>query len=94
MKEYAYEVRLRVVVRVRASNEDHARQVVKSILSPPNGVEIGLANQNNAAIGRIATVTAVDFVQKGAARRATGDLSESPAVAVTLDAPKPACPPA
>jgi hypothetical protein len=87
MKEYVFEVRLRAVVRVRASNEDHARKVVKSVLSPPNDAEIGLANQNNAVLGRIATVTAVDFVQKGTARQAKDDRSESASHRVNVARP-------
>jgi hypothetical protein len=58
MNEYVFEVRLRAVVRVRASDEGVARKVVSSVLSAPGSVEINLANENNAG----ATVTEVDFV--------------------------------
>jgi hypothetical protein len=68
MNEYAFEVRLRAVVRVRAANEDVARQVVHTVLGAPGALEIELANQNNAAVGRAATVTAVDIVQDNDAR--------------------------
>ena len=64
MNEYVYEVRIRAVVRVRAADEDVARKVVPTVLGSPGTVEIELANQNNAAIGRTATVTDVDFVQE------------------------------
>jgi hypothetical protein len=63
MSEYVFEVRLRAVVRVRASNEEVAREVVPSVLGPPGGLEIGLANENNAAVGWSATVTEVAFTQ-------------------------------
>jgi hypothetical protein len=65
MNEYVFEVRLRAVVRVRARNEEVAREVVPSALGPPSSLEIGLANQNNAAVGWSATVTEVDFTQEG-----------------------------
>jgi hypothetical protein len=61
MNEYAFEVRLRAVVRVRADSKDEATKVVESVLGSPGSTEIFLANQNNAAVGRTATVTAVDF---------------------------------
>ena len=68
MNEYAFEVTLRAVVRVQASNEDLARKVVPSVLGAPGSVEIGLANRNNAAIGWLATVTGVDFVHYSRAK--------------------------
>ena len=68
MNEYAFEVRLRAVVRVRADSKDEATKVVKSVVGPPGSTEIGLANQNNAAAGRTATVTAVDFQHTSDAR--------------------------
>jgi hypothetical protein len=64
MNEYVFEVRLRAVVRVRARNEEVAREVLPSALGPPGSLEIGLANQNNAAVGWSATVTEVDFTQE------------------------------
>jgi hypothetical protein len=64
MSEYVFEVRLRAVVRVRASNEEVAREVVPSVLGPPGGLEIVLANENNAAVGWSATVAEVDFTQE------------------------------
>jgi hypothetical protein len=69
MNEYAFEVRLRAVVRVRAENEELACKVVPSVLGSPGSVEIGLANQNNAAIGNTSTVTDVEFYQEGRATR-------------------------
>jgi hypothetical protein len=35
MREYAFEVRLRAVVRVRADSKDEATKVVESVLGPP-----------------------------------------------------------
>jgi spore coat polysaccharide biosynthesis protein SpsF (cytidylyltransferase family) len=68
MNEYSFEVGVRAVVRVQASNPDVARQAVESVLRAPGNQEIELANQNNLAKGRNATVTAVDFVQKTSAK--------------------------
>ena len=68
MNEYAFEVRLRAVVRVRADSKDEATKVVESVLGAPSSTEIVLANQNNAAVGRTATVTAVDFQHSSAPR--------------------------
>ena len=66
MIEYAFEVRLRAVVRVRAENEELACKVVPSVLGSPGSVEIGLANQNNnAALGNMSIVTDVEFYQEG-----------------------------
>jgi hypothetical protein len=64
MNEYVFEVKLRAVVRVRATEEHVARKVVSSVLGSPGSLEIELANQNNAAVGRPATVTDVDFLQE------------------------------
>jgi hypothetical protein len=64
MTEYSFEVGVRAVVRVQASDPDVARKVVESVLGAPGSQEIELANRNNQALGRDATVTAVDFVQK------------------------------
>lgn len=64
MSEYVFEMRLRAVVRVRAENEEVAREVVPSVLAPPGGLDISLANENNAAVGWSATVTKVDFAQE------------------------------
>jgi hypothetical protein len=61
MNEYAFEVRLRAVVRVRAESKDEATKVIESVVGPPDSTEIGLANENNAGAGRAATVTAVEF---------------------------------
>jgi spore coat polysaccharide biosynthesis protein SpsF (cytidylyltransferase family) len=64
MNEYSFEVGVRAVVRVQGSNPDVARKVVESVLGAPGSQEIELANQKNLVIGRNATVTAVNFVQK------------------------------
>jgi hypothetical protein len=65
MNEYAFEVRLRASVRVRASSKEEASKVVESVLGSPSSEEIGLANQNNAGVGRAATVTAVHYRRTG-----------------------------
>jgi hypothetical protein len=61
MNVYVFEMKLRAVVRVRATDEKVARSVVPSVLGAPGSVEISLANENNSAIGWEATVTEVDF---------------------------------
>ena len=68
MKEYLFEVGVRAVVRVQASDPDAARKVVESVLGAPSSQEIELANQNNQGLARDAIVTAVDFVQKTPAK--------------------------
>jgi hypothetical protein len=50
---------------VRASSKDEAGKVVESVLGSPGNSEIGLVNENNAALGREATVTAVNFDHTG-----------------------------
>jgi hypothetical protein len=60
MKDFEFKVNLVAVVRVRAADERVARQVVPTVLGAPGATEINLANQNNAATGRDATVTSVD----------------------------------
>jgi hypothetical protein len=64
MNEYVFEVKLRAVVRVRAEDEETARKVIPTVLGAPGTLEINLANQNNVAVGRDATVTEVDFMQE------------------------------
>ena len=64
MNEYVFEVRLRAVVRVRASDEGVAREVVSSVLGAPGSVEINLPNENKPRLGQPAIVTNVDFTQK------------------------------
>jgi hypothetical protein len=61
MEDFAFEVNLVAVVRVRADVENLARKVVPTVLGAPGVVEIRLANENNAASGHHATVTDVDF---------------------------------
>jgi hypothetical protein len=68
MNEYVFEVQLRAVVRVRATDEEVARKVVPTVLGAPGTLEIGLANQNNEVVGRSATVTDVDFAQENDVR--------------------------
>ena len=52
MKDFAFKVNLVALVRVRAADESVARKVVPTVLGAPSTVEIGLANENNAATGR------------------------------------------
>jgi hypothetical protein len=61
MRDFTFKVNLVAVVRVRAGDESVARKVVPTVLGPPGTVEIRLANENNAATGRDATITDVDF---------------------------------
>jgi hypothetical protein len=75
MNEYVFEVRLRAVVRVRASEEGVARKVVPSVLGAPGSVEINLANENNAWLGQRATVTEVDFMHETGPRLLKDDVA-------------------
>ena len=61
MKDFAFKVYLVALVRVRAADESVAPKVVPTVLGAPSTVEIGLANENNAATGRHASITDVDF---------------------------------
>jgi hypothetical protein len=65
MEDFEFKVNLVAVVRVRADDESHARKVVPTVLGAPGTVEVRLANENNAVInaatGRHATITDVDF---------------------------------
>ena len=61
LEDFTFKVNLVAVVRVRAGDESVARKAVPTVLGPPGTVEIGLANENNAAAGRHATITDVDF---------------------------------
>jgi hypothetical protein len=62
MGDFVFEIDLVATVRVRATTEDVAREVVP-IVKAPTADEIRLANENNIVIGpgRDATVTDVDF---------------------------------
>jgi hypothetical protein len=46
---------------VRAADQNVARKIVPEVLRAPGTVEIGLANENHAALGCDATVTDADF---------------------------------
>jgi hypothetical protein len=65
LQEYAFQVNLVAVVRVRAADEILARKVVPSVLGSPGTTEIRLVNECNNSFGLNATVTAVDFLAKG-----------------------------
>jgi hypothetical protein len=58
VKDFIFQVNLVAVVRVRAADENIARQVVPTVLGAPGNAEIGLANQNNVLMGRDAAVPA------------------------------------
>jgi hypothetical protein len=60
-RESVFKVNLIAVVRVRAADESVAREVIPTVLRAPGNAEMGVANQNNAATGRDAAVTSVDF---------------------------------
>jgi|EndMetStandDraft_8_1072994.scaffolds.fasta_scaffold14807_2 hypothetical protein len=61
MQEYLFEVRLVAVVRVRARNENLAREVATSALGSPSTEEIRLANEADFLMGREATIIAANF---------------------------------
>jgi hypothetical protein len=61
LKDFEFQVNLVAVVRVRAADESVAREVVPTALGAPGSAELRLANQNNFAMGRDASVTSVDF---------------------------------
>jgi|EndMetStandDraft_8_1072994.scaffolds.fasta_scaffold105277_2 hypothetical protein len=61
MSDFAFEVNIIAVVRVRAADENVALKVVPTVLGAPADVEIRLANENNAALGHHAIISNVDF---------------------------------
>ena len=62
MREYEFEVTIVAVVRVRAGNEDRAREVVaSSALGSPSPEEIRQANK--ALLDKGATIVAVDVAE-------------------------------
>jgi hypothetical protein len=61
MNEYVFEVQLVAAVRVRAMDENAARNVVSSVLGSPGTEEVRMANENNAGLGLNALVINVDF---------------------------------
>jgi hypothetical protein len=65
VQEYAFQVKLVAVVRVRAPDETLARKVVPSVLGSPGTAEIRLINESNNSLGLKAIVTVVDFLAKG-----------------------------
>jgi hypothetical protein len=65
VQEYAFQVKLVAVVRVRATDEVLARKVIPSVLGSPGTAEIRLVNESNNSLGLEATVTVVDFFAKG-----------------------------
>jgi hypothetical protein len=65
MNDFAFKVNLVAVVRVRAADENAARRVIPTVLGAPGAAEIGLANQNNAAVGLDAVILEVEFSGEG-----------------------------
>src|SRR5262245_4882175 len=65
MSDFAFKVNLVAVVRARAADENAARRVIPTVLGALGAVEIGLANQNNAAVGLDAVILDVDFSVEG-----------------------------
>jgi hypothetical protein len=61
MSDFVFKVNLVAVVRVRADDETVAREAVPTVLGSPSTAEIGLANQNNAALGADGTITDANF---------------------------------
>ena len=63
MREYEFQVTIVAAVRVRAENESQAREAVasSSATASPSADEIRLANQAAVAMGKEATIVAVDF---------------------------------
>jgi hypothetical protein len=59
--DFAFEVSLTALVRVRATDESAARKVVTTVLGAPGTIEIALANEANAATGQDGRVTDVGF---------------------------------
>jgi hypothetical protein len=81
MEDFAFKVNLVAMVRVRAADQAVARKVVSTILGAPGTVEIGLANENNAAMGHHATITDVDFsFSLGSIKRLGGEAQDSTAL--------------
>ena len=66
MDDFAFKLNIVAVVRLRAPDESLAQEVLPTVLGSPGTVEIELANEGNAVLGRPATVTDVDFsVEEG-----------------------------
>ena len=62
MQDSEFEVTVVAVVRVRAENEDRAREVVaSSALASLSADEIRLANEGEFLLGKQTTIVAVDF---------------------------------
>jgi hypothetical protein len=67
--EYVFEVELLAVVRVRATSESGAREVIPAALEAPGADVIRLASETNFITGRNAIVTEVTFfTEEGVAR--------------------------
>jgi hypothetical protein len=76
MGEFVFKASIDAVVRVRAADENAARKVVPTVLGAPGTAEIRIANKAQAAVGRNATVTDVDFEVGSIKLLPAGDLAE------------------
>jgi hypothetical protein len=83
MDDFAFTVNIVAVVRVRAADENVAREVIPTVLGSPGTVELRLANEGNAVLARSATVTNVDFsVEEGSIKLIETDGVPAPAPAI------------
>jgi hypothetical protein len=81
MEDFAFKVNLVAMVRVHAADETVARKVVPTVLGAPGTGEIGLVNENNAAMGNHATITDVDFsFSLGSIKRVGSETQDSTAL--------------
>jgi hypothetical protein len=89
MADFSFEAKLVTVVRVRAADENVAREVVPTVLRAPGTVELRLANEGNAAIFKDAIVTNVDFsVEEGSIKLIETDGVPAPAPAIRPPNPR------
>jgi hypothetical protein len=62
MKDFVFKSDVVAMVQVRADDEQAAREMVPAVLRAPDTTELRMANQNNNdALGKLATVASVDF---------------------------------
>lgn len=61
MPNYDFVVNFVAAVRVQASDEKVASNVVRTVVTPPSDLEITLVNDNNFALGIGAKIILVDF---------------------------------
>ena len=66
MKDFALEIDVVAMVRVRADDEKAARKVVPAVLRAPDATEVGLANQT--ALGLVSRVSPVQTALRNCTR--------------------------